>query len=93
VHTQDGRLSIDNNLAENAIRLFVVGRKNWLFIATVSGAKSSANLYILIETVKANKLEPYTYLRKLFTDLPKATTVDELERLLPWKVNLQGVID
>jgi transposase len=89
VYTQDGRLSIDNNLAENAIRPFVVGRKNWLFSATVSGAKSSANLYGLIETARANKLEPIAYLRKVFTDLPRASTVDELERLLPWKVDFQ----
>ena len=89
VYTQDGRLSIDNNLAENAIRPFVVGRKNWLFSATVSGAKSSANLYGLIETAKANKLDPYAYLRNVFTDLPRASTVDELERLLPWKVDFQ----
>jgi transposase len=89
VYTQDGRLSIDNNPAENAIRPFVVGRKNWLFSATVPGATSSANLYSLIETAKANQLEPYAYLRKLFTELPKAQKLEEVEQLLPWNVNLQ----
>lgn len=58
VYTEDGRLSIDNNPAENAIRPFVLGRKNWIFSASVDGAKASANLYGLIETAKANNLEP-----------------------------------
>jgi hypothetical protein len=69
VYTEDGRLSIDNNPAENAIRPFVIGRKNWLFSASVRGAKSSANLYGLIETAKANGLEPYAYLRHVFYTL------------------------
>jgi len=89
VYTQDGRLSIDNNPAENAIRPFVIGRKNWLFSASVNGAKASANIYSLIETAKANQLEPYQYLRHLFTELPNATTIDHIEALLPWNVNLQ----
>jgi transposase len=50
------------------------------------------NLYSLIETAKANKLEPYAYLRKVYTDLPRASTVDELERLLPWKVDFQDEV-
>jgi transposase len=89
VYTQDGRLSIDNNPAENAIRPFVIGRKNWLFSASVRGAKSSANLYGLIETAKANGLEPYAYLRHVFKTLPLAITVDDVEALLPWNVNLE----
>jgi transposase len=82
-YLEDGRLEIDNNLAENAIRPFVVGRKNWLFSQSVAGIKASANLYSLIETAKANGLEPYAYLRHLFAVLPKATTVDDIEKLLP----------
>ena len=74
---------IDNNAAENAIRPFVVGRKNWLFSDSVKGVKASANLYSLIETAKANGLEPYAYLRYLFTELPKAQTVDAIDALLP----------
>ncbi|HEY9119558.1 MAG TPA: IS66 family transposase [Marinobacter sp.] len=85
VYTEDGRLSIDNNPAENAIRPFVVGRKNWLFSASVDGAKASANLYSLIETAKANGLEPYGYLREIFTRLPGANTVEDIEALLPWQ--------
>jgi len=82
-YLDDGRLEIDNNGAENAIRPFVVGRKNWLFSASVKGVKASANLYSLIETAKANSLEPYAYLRYLFTELPKAGTVEAIEALLP----------
>ena len=86
-YLDDGRLEIDNNLAENAIRPFVIGRKNWLFSDSVKGVKASANLYSLIETAKANGLEPYAYLRHLFTELPKATTVEAIEALLPGTIN------
>jgi transposase len=88
-YTHDGRYLMDNNLAENAIRPFVIGRKNWLFSQSVKGVKASANLYSLIETAKANGLEPYAYLRVLFAELPKATTVDEIESLLPGNINLE----
>jgi transposase len=88
VYCEDGRLCIDNNPAENAIRPFVVGRKNWLFSATVPGAKASANLYSLIETAKSNGLEPYAYLQHVFTELPEASTVEAMETLLPWNVKL-----
>lgn len=83
-YCEDGRLEIDNNRCENAIRPFVMGRKNWLFSDTVKGAQASANLYSLIETAKANGLEPYAYLRRVFTLLPAATTVADIEALLPW---------
>lgn len=82
-YLEDGRLEIDNNVAENAIRPFVVGRKNWLFSDSVKGVTAGANLYSLIETAKANGQEPYAYLRYLFTELPKAATVDAIEALLP----------
>jgi len=83
-YCEDGRLEIDNNRCENAIRPFVTGRKNWLFSDTVQGARASANLYSLIETAKANGLEPYAYLRRVFTEMPAATTVEDIEALLPW---------
>ncbi|MBF0097485.1 MAG: IS66 family transposase [Magnetococcales bacterium] len=86
-YLDDGRLEIDNNGVENAIRPFVIGRKGWLFSDTVHGVKASANLYSLIETAKANGLEPFAYLRHLFTQLPTATTVDDYEQLLPWNVD------
>ena len=91
VYPHDGRLSIDNNIAENAIRPFVVGRKNGLFSATVKGAKASANLYSLIETAKANGQEPYAYLRHVFKELPKAHRIEEIEALLPWNATTIAV--
>jgi len=83
VYLEDGRLRPDNNLAENAIRPFVVGRKNWLFAATPAGAHASAALYSIIETARANGLEPYWYLRYLFDRLPKAKSKDDYRALLP----------
>jgi transposase len=82
----DGRLEVDNNRCENALRPFVLGRKAWLFSDTPAGAEASARLYGLIETAKANGCEPYAYLRRVFTDLPKATMLAEIEALLPWNV-------
>jgi transposase len=88
-YIEDGRLRIDTNLVENAIRPFVVGRKGWLFSDTVRGAEASANLYSLIETAKANGLEPYAYLRRVFQELPKAETLAEVELLLPHRIELR----
>jgi transposase len=85
---EDGRYPIDNNACENAIRPFVLGRRNWLFADTVGGAKASANLYSLIETAKANGLDPYAYLCALFAAMPKATRLEDYEALLPWRINL-----
>ncbi len=82
----DGDCPIDNNAAENAIRPFVIGRKNWLFSASQKGAVSSANLYSVIETAKANGLEPYAYLKRIFTELPNAKTLEQMESLLPWSL-------
>jgi len=86
-YLQDGRYPIDNNPVENAIRPFAIGRKNWLFSASVQGAKASANLYSLIETAKANGLEPYAYLKKLLTDLPNAQSYEDVDRLLSWNTS------
>ena len=83
---EDGRLEVDNNLCENAIRPFVLGRKNWLFADTPRGAEASARLYSLIETAKANGLEPFAYLRKVFAELPAAQTAADIEKLLPHAV-------
>lgn len=79
---------IDNNLVENAIRPFVVGRKNWLFSGSPKGAHAGAAIYSLIETAKANNLEPYWYLRYLFEQLPQARASDSLEKLLPTEVTI-----
>jgi transposase len=87
-YLEDGRLAIDTHAAENAIRPFALGRANWLFADTVNGAKASAALYSLISTAKANQLEPYGYLRRLFDQIPAARSVEEFERLLPFKCSV-----
>jgi len=76
----------DNNQAENAIRPFVIGRKNWLFSNTPLGAHASAAIYSLVETARANKLEPYSYLKYLFTLIPK-TPHEQLSMLLPNRID------
>ena len=85
----DGRIDIDNNRCENAIRPFVLGRKAWLFADTPAGANASARLYSLIETAKANNLEPYAYLARVFAELPAAIAAQDdtaIGKLLPWNV-------
>ncbi|MDH3993566.1 MAG: IS66 family transposase [Gammaproteobacteria bacterium] len=87
-YCEDGRLPISNCRAENAIRPFVIGRKSWLFADTPKGAHASALFYSLIETAKANGVDPYTYLRQVLAQLPYADTVEKLESLLPWNIKL-----
>ena len=88
-YTDNGEWPIDNNPAENAIRPFVIGRKNWLFSNSQRGAKASASLYSLIETAKANGKEPYRYLSWLFEKLPGADS-ESIEALMPWSMPDQG---
>jgi len=85
-YCEDGQLHLSNVLAENAIRPFAVGRKNWLFADTSQGARASAAWYSLVETAKANGLEPYTYLHHLLQNIAEADTLEKLEALLPWNV-------
>jgi len=80
----------DKNHVGNAIRPFVVGRKNWLFSGSPRGARAGARIYSLIETAKANELEPYWYLRFLFEKLP-VTPENEIEELLPNRID-QAII-
>jgi len=82
-YVQDGRLRPDNNLVENAIRPFVLGRKNWLFSGHPRGADASAAIFSLIETARANDLEPYHYLRYVFERLPLITRPEDYKNLLP----------
>ncbi len=86
VYCSNGELNISNILAENAIRPFVIGRKAWLFSDTPAGARASATHYSLIETAKANGLEPYAYLKQVLTALPYAESVEDIEALLPWNI-------
>jgi transposase len=83
-YLENGNVPMDNNAAENAIRPFVLGRKNWLFANSQSGARSSAAIYSVIQTAKANGLEPFGYLKHVLTQLPKADSVEDIEALLPF---------
>ncbi len=83
-YLEDGRLRPDNNLAENAIRPFVLGRKNWLFAGNPDGARAAAVYYSLIETAKANGWKVYDYLTYLFENLPLAKTEEDYRKLLPY---------
>ena len=83
----DVRCSLSNNAAENDIRPFTVGRKNWLFADTPKGAKASAAIYSIIETAKANGLNVYTYLEFLLMYMPDTdwrNHPEDLEDLMPW---------
>jgi hypothetical protein len=84
-------IPLDTNRTENAIRPFVIGRKGWLFSDTIGGAQASARLYTLVETAKANGFEPHAYLTHLFTELPKATTAEHFESLLPWNTRVARI--
>lgn len=82
-----GEVDISNNIAENAIRPFVVGRKNWLFCDTPKGAEASAVVYTLVETAKANGLDPFRYLNYVLLNirfLGQNPPNEQLEQFLPW---------
>jgi len=88
----DGRCSLSNNAAENAIRPFTVGRKNWLFADTPKGASASATIYSLVETAKANGLNVYAYLQHLLLYMPDTEWQrypEELDELMPWAPEVQ----
>jgi len=85
-YTENGYLNIDNNRAERAIKPFVIGRKNWLFSNTATGAQASAMMYSIVETAKANGLIPFDYLRYLLEQLP--TNPESIDYLMPWNVVL-----
>ena len=91
-----GEVDISNNAAENAIRPFVVGRKNWLFSDTPKGADSSAIVYTMVESAKANGLEPYLYLRCLLEELRflgNTPSAADLEDFMPWSPMIRRLID
>lgn len=82
------QIPLDTNRVENAIRSFVIGRRNWLLSQTTAGATASARLYSLVETARANGIEPHAYLSRLFAELPNAADADHFESLLPWNIAL-----
>lgn len=92
---EHGEIEISNNTAENAIRPFVVGRKNWLFSDTVKGAEASAIIYSVIETAKANEVEPFAYLSYILSRialLGKTPDAARMELLMPWSSTLKQAL-
>ena len=93
VFLTDADVPMENNTAENAIRPFCIGKKNWLMSDTVNGAKSSAIIYSIVETAKANDLKPYEYMKYLLEEIPKRldetyTDLSFIDDLLPWSETL-----
>lgn len=95
VFLTDGDVPIDNNASERAIRGFCIGKKNWQMIDTIHGAKSSAIIYSIVETAKANNLKPFDYVQYLLEEIPKHMNDKDcsfLEDLLPWSEKLPAEI-
>lgn len=95
VFLADGDVPIDNNASERAIRGFCIGKKNWQMIDTIHGAKSSAIIYSIVETAKANNLKPFDYVQHLLEEMPKHMDDRDcsfLENLLPWSEKLPAGI-
>ncbi len=89
----DGRCALSNNVAENAIRPFTVGRKNWLFSDTPKGADASAMVYSLVETAKANGVNVYAYLQYLLINMADGdwhTKPGVMDMLMPWSEEVQS---
>lgn len=88
-------IPIDNNASERSIRGFYIGKKNWQMIDTINGAKTSAIIYSIVETAKANNLKPYDYIQYLLEEIPKHlddTDRTFIKKLLPWSENLPAEI-
>ena len=91
-YLEDGHCSISNSVAENCIRPFVIGRKNWLFAGSPKGAAASAGIYTLVETAKANGLDAMKYIKYILSDMPGSTFLENPEYLddyLPWEPMVQ----
>ena len=84
----DGRLEVDNNLTEQAVKPLVMARKNFLFADSVAGAQALCVHMSLIRTAKQHGLDPYRYYEAVLTAMPMCTTVEDVESLLPWRIEL-----
>lgn len=92
IFLEDGHIPMTNSIDERTIRPFTVGRKNWLFSTSTKGAKGSATVFSLIETVKANKLDPYGYIEFILDYLPQQDLIKHPEKLdwfLPWSEEIK----
>jgi transposase len=90
-YVEDGIIPIDNNGVENALRPECLGKKNWLFSYTPSGAEASAFHYSLSETAKVNGLDPYWYMRYLFENIIHAKSEDDFRALMPQYVDKMNI--
>lgn len=86
-YLEDGRLDIDNGLTERAIKLFVIGRNNWMFSNSVAGVEAGKIIYSIIQTCQYHQVEPYAYLRYVLTHLPNMQTEQEIEAILPFNID------
>jgi hypothetical protein len=86
----DGRLEIDNNIAENAMRCIAVGWKNYLFAGSDSGGERAASIYTPVRTAKLNDVNPETYLRDVLTKIAEGHTINKIDALLPWNITPQN---
>jgi len=92
-YLSDGRLEMDNNRAERAIKPFVTGRKNWLFMGNADGAEAAATIFSLVETCRHHGLDPYSYFKYVLTHIRDAETMEQLEQLLPYYVERQALLN
>ncbi len=90
-YCEHGQLRISNVMAENVIRPFAVGRKAWLFSTSPAGAHASAAMFTLIETAKANGIEPFAFLQQVIASVATADTDEALDALMPWSMNQRQV--
>lgn len=86
-YVEDGRIEVDNNAAERAIRALVLGRRNYLFAGSDAGGETAACLYSLVGTCRLNGIDPYGYLREVLERIP-AHPINRIEELLPWNMYL-----
>ena len=83
----DGRLEADNNVAENAMRIIALGRRNDLFAGSDAGGERAASIYTLVATARLNGLNPETYLRDILAKIAEAHTINRIGELLPWRMS------
>ena len=86
----DGRLEIDNNIAENAMRCIAVGRKNYLFAGSDTGGERAASIYTIVRTAKLNDVNPEIYLRDVLTKIAEGHKISKIDALLPWNITPQN---
>ncbi len=90
-YTRDGRLDMDNNSIERQIKHYAVGRKNWLFSVSPTGARTTAIYYTFVLSAKENGLSPLDYLKYVFKKMPTATTLEDHLALLPWNLTPEQI--